>query len=1287
MKTLFVKHTFQRHENYRIITLIEKSDDGQVQVRKKPQTSLAASHVQSVFENFKRVEAMNSNIIAPKVYMKDGHLISEYIDGISYAKIIGDAVQQGSKRLILKTFDDYYQLLNSLPVVSACPSTNPKFAEVFSKTDRLFQCLQVGLIDLIPENIIIDRRGNHYHIDCEWVIDAPVPLAFVMFRAVVVIYNKFYRNLQHVLPLHDILTYFDLDSDVELFNTWESEFSERIHQSSDHYKNNYQIPAPTLGHWKDKKPHILGSSLYYSDDGNLSEEKKISKDVFLQDTYLEGSYTFREPTAIQMFRWDPCENYCVLVRDVEMHVSLKNKRIDDLPRMITNAIELESGVYLFLSNDPQFLFVFSEPVLADRVHIEASVQVLSYSDIMNSDDYLKTWRFGLAAFVKDLKEINTQQQAELHEAQLRENDLRADIQIAEEKIATERLEKMTLRNELDELIINTTKQIADLEQKGRLEKQSLMNEIDELIITTTTRISDLEQKERRLTSVSHNYMYEYQKKSAQLNALKKSPLYLVFEPLRYLKRQFVSIVRPLRVMRDIEAVPLRGIHAEAPGVFVTDSEDPQLLLLNNAKKGLYLFRWNGMASKHTMLKLYPIVAGDTSETESTRLGWLNPEAANRERFVYLRNRADILRIDPGEESGVEVIFSDINYRRLGPLASIRVGLALISRATGFKKWRLFIHYTKLIMTGKKGEAKQHFIEAFKSFGDGCHIPVSHDEAYANYIRWHEISESEVKTQRILSRDLSNRPTISVLAPIDIDDTHLVREMINSVRSQSYPNWELCVVGPESLSADVKSLISRYAETDVRIHVNYCEKALRSFYLNHALEMADGEFVMSIQTSDLLAPWALFEMVSHINEKSDVDLIYADEDRMSIDGMRRYQPLFKPDWSPDLLCSYNYIGNAYIVRKTIMLDIGGFRSHYDSQYQYDMLLRLTSSTEKIAHIPSIMYHSREEQLPQQLRNELHFGDSEVAVQVLQDHFNRIGREARVSYDQDNGVYHADYAIVGEPLISLIIPNYEHREDLEKCINSVLNLSTYRNFEIVIIENNSQSQDIFEYYEQVKTDERIRVIQWPEAFNYSAINNFGVSQARGEYVVLLNNDTEVIAPDWLQRLLGYAQRDDVGAVGARLLYSDHTIQHAGVIIGFRGVAGHAFAHLPSTEVGYMNRAVAAQNLSAVTAACLMMRKSLFEKIGGFEEKLAVAFNDIDLCLKIREQGYNIVYAPKAELYHHESLSRGEEDTDEKKARFSSEVTYCMDRWKRILTEGDPYYSPHLDLCRETYQISTE
>jgi len=269
-------------------------------------------------------------------------------------------------------------------------------------------------------------------------------------------------------------------------------------------------------------------------------------------------------------------------------------------------------------------------------------------------------------------------------------------------------------------------------------------------------------------------------------------------------------------------------------------------------------------------------------------------------------------------------------------------------------------------------------------------------------------------------------------------------------------------------------------------------------------------------------------------------------------------------------------------------------------------------------------------------------------VIRDHLERIGRKGDVQYDDKRGVFDIDYAIQGEPLISLVIPNYEHIADLQKCIDSILHLTTYRHYEIVIIENNSTSKELFAYYEHLKKDNRVRVIKWSNPFNYSAINNFGVAQAQGEYIVLLNNDTEVIAPDWLQKMLGFAQRDDVGAVGARLLYSDQTIQHAGVIIGFCGVAGHAFAHMPSTEVGYMNRAVAAQNVSAVTAACLMMKKSLFEKINGFEEQLAVAFNDIDLCLKIREQGYRIVYAPKAELYHHESLSRGTDDTDEKRSR---------------------------------------
>lgn len=1235
MRTLFVKHTYQRHEAYRIITLIEEQEDGRIRVRKRPQTSAAEGHVQAIFDNYRRIESMDSPLKAPKVFMENGQLVSEYIEGVSFEQTISEAIQRGVQADVIAAFEDYYQFIKALPSVKQNPSSDSKFATFFSNCDAEFDCLQVGLIDLIPENIIIDSRDKqHYHIDCEWLIDAPIPVDFVMFRAIVVIYHKYHRTLPGLLDLRSVLAHFSLIPHQDLFNTWESEFSERIHESCDIYKNNYQVNSPSLSQWKDKKPHVLNSSMFYSGDGNFREDKRVSRDLYLKNTFAEGRFSLETPTSVSHLRWDPCEDYCVLVRDIHLEYLSGEDLIEASPRMTTNAIEVDQGVYLFLSNDPQFLFAFSEPLILDCVRIRAAIQVLSYSDIMYSGDYLKTWRFGLAASLKDLQK-------------------------------------------------DTFRLRQSIENNQRILKQYV-----ELIVGKAVRISTLENNERSLKAIANNYMHEYQRKNEQIRLITRSPLYRIFEPLRFIKRQIFSIIRPLGAMRTIELIPMSGVLAEAPGVFLSENEDPQLLLIRKAKKGLYYFRWNGKASRATLLQIYPVVQGETTELDAIRLGSLETEAEQKERFVYLRHNADFLRLDLGDKSGVESAINDIKYTRLGAFASVRVGLAIISQSTGYKKWRLFMHFVKLILTGRKNEAKQQFVETFYSFGDGINLKMSAEEAYANYIHLHEQSEAEVKAQRIVSRDLSHRPLISVFAPINIYDSNLIREMIQSVLAQSYPKWELCIVGAQDMPENLQSLIEDFADLESRIRMDFTmPTASYSGLLNRALAMAEGEFVISLRTFDLLAPWALFELASHINDVPTADFVYTDEDRMGLDGQTRSHPKFKPQWSPDFLLSNNYIGNAYLARTDRMRDVGGFRDIFETDCQYDMILRLTETTENIFHIPSVIYHSRFEQLFIDMRDKIWLEDASVRMLVIRDHLERIGRKGDVQYDDKRGVFDIDYAIQGEPLISLVIPNYEHIADLQKCIDSILHLTTYRHYEIVIIENNSTSMELFAYYEHLKKDNRVRVIKWSNPFNYSAINNFGVAHAQGEYIVLLNNDTEVIAPDWLQKMLGFAQRDDVGAVGARLLYSDQTIQHAGVIIGFCGVAGHAFAHMPSTEVGYMNRAVAAQNVSAVTAACLMMKKSLFEKINGFEEQLAVAFNDIDLCLKIREQGYRIVYAPKAELYHHESLSRGADDTDEKRSRFASEVKYFKKRWHRVLKEGDPYYSPHLDLVHETFRISGE
>ena len=365
-------------------------------------------------------------------------------------------------------------------------------------------------------------------------------------------------------------------------------------------------------------------------------------------------------------------------------------------------------------------------------------------------------------------------------------------------------------------------------------------------------------------------------------------------------------------------------------------------------------------------------------------------------------------------------------------------------------------------------------------------------------------------------------------------------------------------------------------------------------------------------------------------------------------------------------------------------VGPFRSQFDGSQDYDLILRLTEVAEHIIHIPKVLYFWRA-------------GDGSTAADVaakpytvaaakaaLEAHLQRTGLEGIVEDSKLPTTYRIRYPIKGSPLISIIIPNKDHAADLKKCIGSILNLSTYRNFEIVIVENNSVEAETLAYYEELRQDENIRVIIWKDKFNFSAINNFGFQHTHGEYILLLNNDIEVITPDWLEEMLMFAQRVDVGAVGAMLYYPDDTIQHAGVILGIGGVAGHAHKNLRKGKPGYMGRASFAQNLSAVTAACMMIPRHVFIELNGFDETFAVAFNDVDLCMRIRRAGYLIVFTPYAELYHYESKSRGMENTAEKRKRFQSEVLRFMGKWKRELEAGDPYYNPNLTLGAEDFSL---
>lgn len=556
--------------------------------------------------------------------------------------------------------------------------------------------------------------------------------------------------------------------------------------------------------------------------------------------------------------------------------------------------------------------------------------------------------------------------------------------------------------------------------------------------------------------------------------------------------------------------------------------------------------------------------------------------------------------------------------------------------------------------------------------------------YHDWFMKHKVTKEELEKQR--QKQFDYQPLISIIvATYNTKEEHF-KEMVNSVLNQSYSNWELCIADG-STNSQVQDVYLKEYSNDTRILYKKLNENLGiSGNMNAALEMSKGEYVGLFDHDDLLTPDALFEVVSVLQNKK-YGFIYTDEDKI-IDQTKKFDnPNFKPDINIDYLRNVNYICHFLVVNKELINKVGNFNSDFDGAQDYDFVLRLYENCEEnnIYHIPKILYHWRMHAQSTAEKPESKLYAFEAGKRAIQTHIDRLRLKGTVSMGKSLGLYRVKYEVKDNPMVSVIIPNYEHVKDLDRCIKSILNKVTYTNYEIIVIENNSKKKETFDYYHKIEQKyKNIHIVYWKDKFNYSAINNFGVKFAKGEYFLLLNNDTEVINGDCFDEMLSYCQREDVGAVGALLFYPDNTIQHAGVIIGKGGIAGHAFIGSQKDDLGYFGRIVCTQELSAVTAACMMVKKEVYEQVNGFNEELEVAFNDIDFCMKIRRAGYHIVYNPNAKLYHFESKSRGLENTVEKVNRFNNEIKTFEKNWPEILEKGDPYYNINLSLREKDYIV---
>lgn len=556
-----------------------------------------------------------------------------------------------------------------------------------------------------------------------------------------------------------------------------------------------------------------------------------------------------------------------------------------------------------------------------------------------------------------------------------------------------------------------------------------------------------------------------------------------------------------------------------------------------------------------------------------------------------------------------------------------------------------------------------------------------DVDYEQWYENHKALPEELEKQK--NEKWKRKPLISIVVPVYNTPQVFLRQMIESVQNQSYSEWELCIGNASPENKEMKKILEEYKK-DARIkEVEIPENKGISQNTNRAMEIASGELIGLLDHDDLLAPNALYEIAKAVNEHPDPEVIYTDEDKVTTDLKEHFQPHLKPDFNLDLLRSNNYICHFFVASRDLIKRVGGFRPEFNGAQDYDLILRCTEQAKQIVHIPKILYHWRVHKASTADNPASKMYAFDAGKRAIEEHLVRCRTKGTVQHTKDLGFYRVKYEICGEPLVSIIIPNKDQSEALKKCLDSIREKTSYRNYEIIIVENNSEEPETFAFYKKI-AGEKIKVVTWEGEFNYSAINNFGVRHARGDYLLLLNNDVEIINGDWLTEMLSHCQRKEVGIVGAKLYYPDNTIQHAGIIIGIGGVAGSVFVGLPRAFSGYLHKASIQLDLSAVTAACMLVKRSVFEQVGGLEEKLKVAFNDVDFCLRVREKGYLVVYDPYAELYHYESKTRGAEDTKEKIRRFQMEIEYMRSHWIGLLKKGDPYYNCNLSLTKWDYSL---
>ncbi|WP_424767317.1 glycosyltransferase [Paenibacillus sp. sgz302251] len=1062
--------------------------------------------------------------------------------------------------------------------------------------------------------------------------------------------DKFPFNYRELLRISMDLCNSQEDSNVLHYN-------QNINSIFKDFNAHNKISLETFGIHFDAKLQI-----YYinNSDGNFNENNSIKCNIESNGKYKD--YILTLPAGIKSpLRIDPSNTTAAInIQSIEIAMSgTENWSEIQLYERVTQAENMiiygnhEDMFLISLNNDPYF-YISDFPESSEPLNLK-----------------IRMAQFNLSPEVVHAIE---QEYREQREAIIGKYE--SELSINKDKNEQLERELRDSNNKLEQIIDEANK------------LKSLSDSLSSEIAFKDVQVKDLTREILLIEQKLHERQLELQSANQEILLFRTSRSWRLTKPLRetgiFMRKALRSLKRKVLGEKDVTLIPTHDLELTPDGKWVSIGNDPNFHISSPIFGGWMEISYTGEAEQLTPLTIYYDVGAGMSEQQIASVGYLDTVSNRMKRIVRLPKSVHALRLDPGELEQKFAI-SNVTIRPvLKPELLIRPVFVFFNK-NGFTFRSLMLLMKKSIRLlkteGWRGLAKKNISFLHSPLDSGIKATD-----YDQFIKLSERSDQEWEKMKASALSFRYKPLISILVPVYNVDERWLRDCVDSVKNQVYPNWELCLVDDCSTKTHIRPLLNELASSDNRIKVKFrTENGHISLTSNDALEMANGEFVALLDHDDELTLDALYENVALLNKYQDADMIYSDEDKISEEG-EIHSPFFKPDWSPDTFLSQMYTCHLGVYRTKLVREIGGFRKGFEGSQDYDLVLRLTEKTNKIYHIPKVLYHWRT------IADSTAFDSSAknyafvAGLKAIQEALDRREEGGLVNpIPNYPGQYLVKYPVVDEPMVSIIIPTRDGHEILAGCLESIFQKTTYNNFEVIIVDNGSTDVKTFELFKEWKTkvNERFKVLELDIPFNYPKLNNEGARIADGEMLLFLNNDTEVITSTWLESMVGQAQRESIGAVGAMLLYPDNTLQHAGVILGIGGWAGHSHKGFPMNSPGYVGRLLLNSNYSAVTGACLMLKKKDFEAVNGFEETLSVACNDVDLCLKLLNNGkYNLVL-PDVRLYHYESKTRGYEDTPEKQERFKREVQYMNDNWAEYMN-NDRFYSPNLTRAREDFSI---